>query len=322
MPQGASTKNAGFACFGSLSELLKDLNQHTEEEVLELATLRWEGLKELRARVGDHALDFQMYGGHEIFMKSNPDFYEACLENIPRINKVLKPYFKEEVYAVRENVFGFHNVQDYYITNAFEGQLDTGRMMDSLLKQAYAANIKIFNSVWVDTFDDLGDRVVIHTNVYEFSSKKLFIATNGFAAELGVEDVLPARAQVLITKPIENLAVKGTFHIEEGFYYFRNIDNRILFGGGRNLDIPGETTTDFSQTALIQNRLEQILRSVILPNIHFDIEHRWSGIMGVGHEKRPIVKKVSTNVFCGVRLGGMGVAIGTRIGNQLAALEK
>lgn len=195
-------------------------------------------------------------------------------------------------------------------------------MMDSLLKQAYAANIKIFNSVWVDTFDDLGDRVVIHTNVYEFSSKKLFIATNGFAAELGVEDVLPARAQVLITKPIENLAVKGTFHIEEGFYYFRNIDNRILFGGGRNLDIPGETTTDFSQTALIQNRLEQILRSVILPNIHFDIEHRWSGIMGVGHEKRPIVKKVSTNVFCGVRLGGMGVAIGTRIGNQLAALEK
>lgn len=74
LPQGASTKNAGFACFGSLSELLKDLNQHTEEEVLELATLRWEGLKELRARVGVQALDFQMYGGHEIFMKSNPGF--------------------------------------------------------------------------------------------------------------------------------------------------------------------------------------------------------------------------------------------------------
>lgn len=59
LPQGASTKNAGFACFGSLSELLKDLNQHTEEEVLELATLRMEGLKELRARVGDHALVFR-----------------------------------------------------------------------------------------------------------------------------------------------------------------------------------------------------------------------------------------------------------------------
>jgi hypothetical protein len=31
LPQGASTKNAGFACFGSLSEIIEDLNSHTEE---------------------------------------------------------------------------------------------------------------------------------------------------------------------------------------------------------------------------------------------------------------------------------------------------
>ena len=29
LPQGASTKNAGFACFGSLSEILDDLKSHT-----------------------------------------------------------------------------------------------------------------------------------------------------------------------------------------------------------------------------------------------------------------------------------------------------
>jgi glycine/D-amino acid oxidase-like deaminating enzyme len=29
LPQGASTKNAGFACFGSLSELIADLNSHS-----------------------------------------------------------------------------------------------------------------------------------------------------------------------------------------------------------------------------------------------------------------------------------------------------
>ena len=34
LPQGASTKNAGFACFGSLSELIDDLNSHSEEEVI------------------------------------------------------------------------------------------------------------------------------------------------------------------------------------------------------------------------------------------------------------------------------------------------
>jgi hypothetical protein len=40
--------------------------------------------------------------------------------------------------------------------------------------------------------------------------------------------------------------------------------------------------------------------------------------MGVGPQKKPIVKQVSNNVTCGVRLGGMGIAIGTTIGKQLA----
>jgi len=33
LPQGASTKNAGFACFGSISEIIDDLKTQTEKEV-------------------------------------------------------------------------------------------------------------------------------------------------------------------------------------------------------------------------------------------------------------------------------------------------
>ena len=36
LPQGSSTNNAGFACFGSVSELISDLQSHSEEEVFEL----------------------------------------------------------------------------------------------------------------------------------------------------------------------------------------------------------------------------------------------------------------------------------------------
>ena len=43
LPQGASTKNAGFACFGSLSEIIDDLNTHTEHEVVELVNKRVNG---------------------------------------------------------------------------------------------------------------------------------------------------------------------------------------------------------------------------------------------------------------------------------------
>ena len=106
----------------------------------------------------------------------------------------------------------------------------------------------------------------------------LLLATNGFASELIEGDIKPARAQVLITKPIENLSIKGTFHLDRGYYYFRNVENRILFGGGRNLDFEGETTTEFGQTKIIQDQLEQLLKDVILPRQNFEIEHRWSVI--------------------------------------------
>ena len=39
LPEGASTKNAGFACFGSPSEILSDLKNQTIEEVENLQVL-------------------------------------------------------------------------------------------------------------------------------------------------------------------------------------------------------------------------------------------------------------------------------------------
>ena len=86
------------------------------------------------------------------------------------------------------------------------------------------------------------------------------------------------------------------------------------------MDFEGETTTDLLQTEIIQNKLEQLLKEVILPETEFQIEHRWSGIMGLGASKNPIVEQLSNHVYCGVRLGGMGVAIGSLIGTELADL--
>ena len=42
--------------------------------------------------------------------------------------------------------------------------------------------------------------------------------------------------------------------------------------------------------------------------------------MGVGTQKKPIVKQLSNHVYCGVRMGGMGVAIGSVIGKEVAEL--
>lgn len=320
LPQGASTKNAGFACFGSVSEIIDDLKSHSEEEVIQLIQKRFSGLQLLRKNLGDEAIDYKPFGGYELFLKEDEAFYNDCISKIPFINDIVRPLFKSEVYSKVLDRFDFKNTFEYLIFNEFEGQIDTGNMMQALLKKAIQNDILILNNQTVSKHQELNDGVEIVTNDVTFKTKKLLFTTNGFASELTHNEVKPARAQVLITKPIENLHLKGTFHLDQGYYYFRNINNRILFGGGRNLDFEGETTTALETTEIIQNRLQDLLKNVILPNTPFEIEHRWSGIMGIGNSKKPIVKQISNHVYCGVRMGGMGVAIGSLIGQELADL--
>ena len=320
LPQGASTKNAGFACFGSLSEIMEDLKTHSEEEVVRLVEKRWKGLQLLRKRLGDTAIDFKPYGGYELFLREDDLSFEECISRLPFVNEILRPLFKADVFAKESDRFGFGNSHDYLIFNPFEAQIDTGNMMQELLRQAVSENILILNQQTLTAYSDLGSEVELVLNHFSFKSKKVLFATNGFAAQLTKGAVKPARAQVLITEPIANLAIKGTFHLDRGYYYFRNINDRILLGGGRNLDFETETTTEFGETKIVQNKLEDLLKNVILPNQDFRIAHRWSGIMGIGNSKNPVVTQLSENVFCGVRLGGMGVAIGSLIGTELADL--
>lgn len=320
LPQGASTKNAGFACFGSISEILDDLESHTEEEVVDLVRQRTEGLRLLRAMVGDEQLDYQEHGGYELFTEADSDLFHKCVAAIDRINALLHPIFGGAVYSLKEDVFGFEGVNTQAIFNAYEGQIDTGKMMQSLLKLAVSKGIQILNNATVESYEEQQESVQVTLEDQVFSTEHLCIATNGFARQLEIPEVKPARAQVLVTKPIPDLKIKGTFHLDKGYYYFRNIDNRILFGGGRNLDFQAEETTELTQTALVQDHLEKLLREVILPHTSFEVDQRWSGVMGVGTQKKPIVKSLSKRVHVGVRLGGMGVAIGSSIGRNLANL--
>lgn len=318
LPQGASTKNAGFACFGSLSEIISDLKTHSAQEVVDLVIDRYNGIQSLRSLLGDTTIGFEIHGGHELFLEGQDQLFQTCKEKIKSINELLHPVFQDDVFRMTPNLFHFKNIKENYISHAYEGQINTGKMMRSLVQLALQKGITILNTTTVKSYEDYGDHVTIMTNKMEFKSKKLLIATNGFASQLVPENVKPARAQVLITKPIPGLLIKGTFHLDEGYYYFRNIDNRILLGGGRNLDFQTEETVDFGTTTLVENKLKELLRTVILSDTEFEVDYTWSGIMGVGKQKKPIVKQLTNNVAFGVRLGGMGIAIGTTIGNKLA----
>jgi len=322
-PTGASSKNAGFACFGSPTELLDDLKNHSEDEVSSLIEKRWNGLQRLQKNLGAKNIDLQNLGGFEVF-DSKKEF-SRCNENMEYLNKLTSGVIhKKNVYQNADHLigkFGFKQVQ-HMIVNTAESQIDTGKMITALIKKVRDLDVEIINGFEVKKMQDDGNTVNISSgNDIHFKCRKVIVATNGFAKQLLPKyDVNPARAQVLVTSPIKKLKLKGTFHYESGYYYFRNIGDRVLLGGGRNLDFKTEETTDFGLTQLVQTQLEKILKNMILPYTDHKIEMRWSGIMGVGPTKKSIIKAVSKNVFCAVRMGGMGVAIGSLVGEEVADL--
>ncbi|WP_367388435.1 NAD(P)/FAD-dependent oxidoreductase [Lewinella sp. LCG006] len=324
LPIGASTRNAGFACFGSLSELIDDLNHSSREDVLELVAQRFEGLCRLRERYSDAAIGYQAWGGYEIFREEDAPLYAQCLSVMEDFNKDLRPLIGKDTFVQADAQLPATGLQkvSHLLLNQAEGQLHTGQLMQTLLRKAQSLDILCLGGITVTAREEINGQVVIRTDHgWSIQAKLCLLATNGFAKTLLPElDLQPARNQVLITDPIPGLKLKGCFHYDCGYVYFRNVGQRILLGGGRNQDFSGEETTSLDPNLPVRAYLEQLLRQVILPEQATKIDRWWTGIMGVGPAKKPIIREVGAHTVAAVRLGGMGVAIGTGVGERAADL--
>jgi gamma-glutamylputrescine oxidase len=324
LPTGASSKNAGFACFGSATELVDDLSHMNEDDVWSTVAMRWEGLQELKAVVGTDYLELETLGSWDLIKKDEKQEFSSTSERLAYLNEhLLHITGEKDVFSIDSQMnekFGFEGIETSFY-NRLEGQINTGKMIDRLHQLVIDQGIKCLFGVHVKSIHASNHEVLLETSIGELKSSKLAVCTNGFAKHLlPEEDVFPARAQVLITKPIPKLKIKGTFHYQQGYYYFRNIGNRLLFGGGRNVDFKGEQSDLIQTTEQIQDSLKSLLKEVILPHTTYEIDYSWAGIMGVGKNKQPIIKNSHPNIAIGVRMGGMGVAIGSLVGKKVAAL--
>ena len=325
MPIGASTRNAGFACFGSMTELLDDLQVMSPDEVWHTVERRWKGLERLRQLTGDKTIDFYQHGGYEMFTAADTPVYEHCLEHLETFNRMAGDITgHREVYKVADErlpQFGFRGVKHLLINQA-EGQIHTGKMMQTLLRMAAEKGITVLNGINIDKIHDSGNGVVLETSAgWPIHSDRALVCSNGFARQLFPEiAVIPARNQVLITHPVAGLQVEGCFHYDRGYFYFRNIDGRILLGGGRNLDPETECTDQFAPNEKIRIALLDLLHQVIAPGQQVEVDTWWTGILGLGPVKKPIIERVSNNVAVAVRMSGMGVASGSLVGQDGADL--
>lgn len=324
LPMGASTKNAGFACFGSISEHLKELKTCSEEQLLSLIEQRWNGLVNLQKLLGNKAIAYEPLGGFDVFLKNENERFEEAENNINRFNKLLKPIVGiTDIYAVADEKIASNGLAktSHIIHNKAEGQLNTGLMMRALIEKAQKMGVAIFNGVDIISIEQEPNHVRLRTEHNTWEAKQVLVATNGFAKNLiPFLDITPARGQVLVTNKITGLKLTGSFHHDGGYNYFRNIDGRVLIGGGRQLNFKGEQTQEFGETVSVRNYLEKLLTEVVIPNNSYTIEYSWSGIMGFGPQLHPIVEAFSQRLFCAVRCNGMGVAMGSLTGKRAAKL--
>lgn len=324
IPLGASTRNAGFACFGSPSELLHDAQHMGTTAMLDVVDMRFRGIQKIRETFEADTFGFEPCGGFECYETVPDDFEDA----ITQLNQWLAPimgvndtYSNVTAELASMRMEGFAGMYK----NALEGCIHSGRLVQVLTQYVKEMGVQFLYGAKVEHWQSKGSGIHLHTSRGQIFAGRLLLATNAYlqqmAPALGIK---PARGQVVVTEPINGLTMHGTFHFDEGFYYWRHLGNRILLGGARNADFAGEETLDLHVSNLIQNKLEQFLVEHLpahfnASNIHSMLSMRWSGLMAMSPDKKPVLAEMEKDVWAAMCCNGMGVALAPVFAERVAA---
>lgn len=313
----ASTRNAGFACFGSVSEILADLQVYGEQATIDLVNKRRSGIESLKERYSKEKLGYISSGGYEIF--NNETTYAKYESQVASVNQLLG-----------SDIFELHNtplpIKSYErcIFNKYEGQLDTGWLYNALIREARSLDIEVLKGLEVADINASAGSLScsIEGLKIDMVADKIIVATNSLTSRLLPDlDVKAVRNQVIITQKIDNHGLQGCFHQDKGYIYYRDVGDRVLIGGARHIHDEEETDI-FGNNPVNQEYLLNHLRKYVMPHVEdIRIDQSWSGILSGGANRLPIIKRLSDKVTVAARLSGMGVAIGMDVGIEAATLS-
>jgi gamma-glutamylputrescine oxidase len=318
---GASTRNAGFSCFGTVGELVSDSHSSSFEKAAAVVADRYNGLQDILAfsRTWNINIGYEAIGGFEML---KADEMEALRTHLPVVNEVL------------ENALGisgvFHtatmselnlpfNPAYSMIVNPHEGGVNSARILDGLEHVLQTLGVRIFHGMSVKSINGTLLELDNGMRTFETQAKTVIVAMNSFASDLIDTDIVPGRGQIIWCDQL-NLGFKGTFHFDEGFYYFRTVgDNQLIMGGARNFDMHTEQSHDFCDNHKIMTHLLEFVHHEL--NIKdFTIRKNWQGIMGFTPDKQPVIKEIAPNVWHLHACNGMGVAMTPTIARRFSTL--
>ncbi|MEJ7589007.1 MAG: FAD-binding oxidoreductase [Ferruginibacter sp.] len=151
IPTGASTRNAGFSCFGSPSELINDAHSMGPENMWKLVAMRYKGLSEIRNFFNDKEINYEGEGGYECFTNDSED-WEYCAQKLDWLNEGLRNITgQEKVFAIADDKlpgFGFGGFK-HMIENKLEGALHPGKLVRALLKKVQSLDVQVLTGIGV-----------------------------------------------------------------------------------------------------------------------------------------------------------------------------
>lgn len=318
VPRGASTRNAGFACFGGPTELLADWEAYGDQDCLSTVRQRYAGIKALEANFGSKGISWHKHGGFEII--DDLETEQRVREKLPALNALL-----EAATGLKETwkIVPGHNGL-FTLFNPLEAQLHPGMLVQQLVKDCQSAGVRFLFGVEVQ---EVGQGRVETTALGTLRATEVLLTVNAFARTLLPEDfpeaIRPVRNQVLLSKEIAGLPIQGCYHYHEGYVYFRNVGaNRLLIGGARHLAGEASETADFGGNPAIVTQLVDHLKRWY-PELQLreeDFPQRWSGIIAQGDGKTPVLRRTEDGVLVAGRLAGMGVALSAALAARAVAL--
>ena len=317
-PLGASTRNAGFACIGTVGEFIADSQLEQDERVWDRMSERWQGLSLLRSILGDQVIGYEPLGGHELFTEEEE--FERVTTYLASCNTALKQRTGLDQWYNLTRINGYNAIQ-----MPREGQLQPAMAWSGFVQLCEQMGIHL---VWGRSLVEMTEKidgVILRVEERENGNRELhsssvILATNAFSKSLDQDvSVRPGRGLVLLTKALDSQPWRGTFHAQQGYIYFRNVGaDRLLLGGARHVDLSGETTAQFGVNSDIKAFLGKYMKQVLRID-PTEVEFEWSGIMGFTPDKNPVIMtEISGNTAWAVGLSGMGVALSTELGRKAA----
>lgn len=319
----ATTRNAGFLCYGSPTEILKELNTSSEHQVIDLFKLKYRGHNTLLSLLRKREHVYKRVFGYELFESKLK--FEETQHTLPQLNIIFKEATGiDEYYKVAQpNLMQLHGLRGF--TGAIqlfqEGQVHSQNLDQALELKARNLGIRILRGATIKAIQEANGYVTLFNDTTEIKAKALVLATNAFINELlPTIQVVPSRGQVLITTELKSIRLTGNYHVNEGYVYFRNVGKRILLGGARHLDFHGEQGSELKSNEAIQKWLESFLFEHLVSRDEAKVERQWTGFMGFTPSGLPYCKRHSDHIFVAGGMNGMGVAIGAALGHDVAQL--